>query len=113
MFKYLLDSGDTLEHARSVTLMMAICFELLLAHSVRSKRMIHTIGFFTNAWILWATALPFLLQFVLLYTPMANAFHLVPLTLNDWGLVAVLSASSFVIFEGMKLIPEFPRRKKA
>lgn len=109
LFVFLLYIGEPLAEARSVTLMMAITFELLLAHTVRSKKPLYKIGFFGNRWLLWATALPFLFQFVIVYTPLNILFHLVPLSFTDWVLAIGLAVTGFIVFETIKLIP---RKKK-
>ena len=102
LFLYLLSIGKPLVEARSVTLMMAITFELLLAHNVRSRRPLLQIGLFSNKWILWATAIPFALQFVLLYTPLAGLFHLVPISFIDWMMAIGIAVSGFALFEVVK-----------
>jgi len=101
-----LSSGIPLDEARTTTLTLAILFELLLAHSVRSEKPLWEIGFFTNKWILWGTAIPFVFQLILLFTPLRDFFHLTSITVVEWLEIAVLSLGAFAVFELMKLIPE-------
>ncbi len=101
---------EPIEEARSVTLMAAITFELLLAHNARSRRPLLQVGLFSNRWLLWATIAPFLLQFVLLYTPLRTLFHLVPLSLMDWGLALSVACGGFLLFETLKYFTATPVR---
>jgi len=115
LFLYLLNvAHEPLEEARTVTLTMAIMFELLLAHSMRSRRPLSQVGFFSNKWILWATIPPVILQVLLVYTPINTLFHLAPMTFSDWILAVGLAILGFVVFEAMKLLPDplFPRLRK-
>ncbi|MDD5470149.1 MAG: HAD-IC family P-type ATPase, partial [Candidatus Peribacteraceae bacterium] len=111
LFLYLyISRALPLAEVRSTVLMMAIAFELCLVHSVRSSKPIYVIGFFSNRWLLLATVLPFLLQFVIVYTPLNVLFHVVPLTLFNWVLAIGLGVTGFIVFESMKFIPA---RKRA
>ena len=95
-----------LAEARSVTLTMAIVFELFLAFNVRSTKPIHQIGLFSNKYLLAAVCFPIAMQFVLLYTPLAGVFHLVPLRLDQWILVISIAFASVLFFEGLKMVPK-------
>jgi Ca2+-transporting ATPase len=99
-----LSKGVPLEEARTTTLTLAINFELLMAFTVRSHLPIWKIGFFSNKWMLGAVAIPFLLQIILLYSPLSLVFHLTPITLIEWGEIFLLAFSGFAVFEMMKLV---------
>ena len=101
-----LSSGVSLIEARSTTLTLAIIFELFLAFSVRSSEPIWRIGFFGNPWLLGAVAIPFFLQFALLYTPLNILFHVTPISFTQWVEVFLLATGAFVVFEMMKLLPD-------
>jgi len=100
-----LSSGVPLIEARTTTLTLAINFELFLAISARSSRPFWHVNPFSNCWLIGAIALPFLLQIVLLYSPLAGLFHLVPITLGEWGEVFALAAGGFLVLELLKIIP--------
>jgi len=105
-FLWQLSQGVSVIEARSVTLTLAIVFELFLAFSVRSREPIWRVGFFTNKWLLGATAIPFLLQFALLYTPLNILFHVTPISLTQWIEVLLLASVAFAVFELIKLLPD-------
>jgi Ca2+-transporting ATPase len=104
-FLWQLSNGAPVIEARSTTLTLAIIFELFLAFSVRSSEPIWRIGFFSNPWLLGAVAIPFFLQFALLYTPLNVLFHLTPISFMQWVQVFLLATGAFVVFEMMKLLP--------
>ncbi|MAE68564.1 MAG: cation-translocating P-type ATPase [Candidatus Peribacteraceae bacterium] len=105
-FLWQLSSGVGIIEARSTTLTLAIIFELFLAFSVRSREPIWRIGFFSNRWMIGATAIPFIMQFVLLYTPLNVLFHVSPISLLQWIEVFALAGAGFIVFETMKLLPD-------
>ncbi|MFH1670958.1 MAG: cation-translocating P-type ATPase [Patescibacteria group bacterium] len=104
-----LSSGIPFIEARTATFTLAIILELLLAFTVRSKKPLWKIGIFSNRWLVGAAAVPILLHFVLLYTPLNMVFHLTTLTVLKWGEILIIALLSFLVLELMKLIPE--RRK--
>jgi Ca2+-transporting ATPase len=104
-FLYQISNGVPLDHARTATLTLAINFELLMAFTIRSKKPLWEIGFFSNRWLLVAVAIPFALQLVLLFTPVRHLFHLTSLTPLEWLETIVLAFSGFVLFELLKLLP--------
>lgn len=101
-FRYLLDAGFPLEEARTMTLVSAIMFELILAFSVRSRRPVWEIGLFTNKWLVGAVTIPFIAQLFILYTPLSVIFRLKGLTLMEWVYVIPVAMSGFLIFEAIK-----------
>ncbi|MBU0458679.1 cation-translocating P-type ATPase [Patescibacteria group bacterium] len=105
-FLWQLSSGAPLIEARTATFTLAIMFELFLAFTVRSRRPIWEIGVFSNKWLIGAVTIPFLMQLILLYTPLNVLFRLVPLNPFQWIEILLLSFSGFVVFELLKLVPE-------
>lgn len=101
-----LSSGIPLDEARTTTLTLAIVFELLLAHSVRSEQPLWRIGFFTNKWMLWGTAIPLGFQLILLFTPLRDFFHLTSISVVEWLEIVGLALAAFAVFELIKLLPE-------
>lgn len=100
-----LSIGLPVNEARTTTLTLAILFELLLVHTVRSERPLLSIGIFSNRWMLLATAAPFALQLVLLFTPLRNLLQLTPVTPIEWLEIFAIAFASIVVFELVKLIP--------
>lgn len=105
LYLWLLSNGTELIEARSVTITLAILFELFVVISMRSSKPIWTIGFFSNPWMLGAISVPFALQFILLFTPMAKVFHLTRITGAQWFMVFGISVAGFLFFESLKLLP--------
>ena len=105
-FLWQLSQGIPVIEARSATPTLAIVFELCLAFSVRSREPIWRIGFFSNPWLIGATAIPFMLQFVLLYTPLNILFHVSPISFMQWIEVFALALTAFAVFEVIKLLPD-------
>ena len=97
-----LRSGVSLAGARSATLTLAIVFELLMAFSVRSRLPFWRSRPLGNPWLIGAVAIPFLLQLVLLYSPLHAAFRLQPLGAGQWLAIAVAASAAFLVVEGMK-----------
>jgi Ca2+-transporting ATPase len=102
-FLWQLSRGVPLAEARTATFTLAIVFELFLVWTLRSRRPVWQIEFFSNPWLIGGVCLPFGMQILLLYTPLRTAFHLVPLTLEQWVMILILASSGFVLFELLKL----------
>lgn len=88
-----------IEEVRTIVLTTAIVYELLFVYTVRSKKPIMQIGFFSNKWMNIAVIGSFLIHLILLYTPLGEIFNIIPLTINDWLLVIPFALSGLVIFE--------------
>lgn len=106
LYLWLLSIGKPLVEARSATMTLGILFELFVVVSMRSSKPIWSIGFLSNRFMIGAIAVPFALQFVLLFTPLANVFKLTAITLDEWLMVLGISLFGFVVFELLKLVPE-------
>ncbi|KAL2508504.1 Calcium-transporting ATPase 1 [Forsythia ovata] len=58
-----------------------------------------------NPWLLLAMSVSFGLHFLILYVPfLAQVFGIVPLSLNEWGLVLVVSLPVIIIDEFLKFV---------
>lgn len=65
-----------------------------------------------NPWLLVAMSVSFGLHFLILYIPfLAEVFGIVPLTLNEWFLVIMVSAPVVLIDEILKLVGRRRRRR--
>ncbi len=98
--------GNPIEEARTVTLTMGILFELMLAFSIRSRRPIWEIGFFSNKYLIGAISVPIILHFFLLYTPLNEVFHLYPLPVTEWIKAIVIAGSCMLGLELLKYLPD-------
>jgi len=88
---------------RTMVVTTGIVFELLFVYTCRSKKSLDKIGFFSNKWLNYAILLGLALHLALLYTPpLASIFHVVPLSLNSWLLIAPLGLSGLAVSEGWK-----------
>lgn len=66
---------------------------------------LHTVGLFTNPWLLVAWAGNIGLQICAVYTPfMQEALHTAPLGLREWALIGAVALPVFLIAEGVKLV---------
>jgi len=94
-----------LDKARTMVFMIIVFFELWLVFSCRSeKRPIWEIGLFSNKYLVGAVAISVLLQLLILYTPLATFFKVVPLGLTDWVYIILVSSLGFIFFEVKKFI---------
>ncbi|MFH1455638.1 MAG: cation-translocating P-type ATPase [archaeon] len=94
-----------LDKARTMVFMVIIFFELWLVFSCRSeKQPIWKIGLFSNKYLVGAVAISILLQLLILYTPLATFFKVVPLGLTDWVYIILVSSLGFVFFEVKKFV---------
>lgn len=112
-FLYQISSGVPLDHARTATLTLAINFELLMAFTIRSKKPLWQIGFFSNKWMIGAVAAPFLFQVLLLFTPLRHLFHLTSLTALEWLETSVWAFVGVLLIECLKFIPKKAKRPVA
>lgn len=103
LFLSQLSQGASVQQARSVLFTYVIFHELFFTFTSRSRLPLHRIGAFSNRPLLLAVLIPFLLQFVLLYTPVSAAFHLTPLSYREILLTIGLGASGLVFFELLKI----------
>ena len=109
LYTWLLKAGTPIVEARSVAMTLAILFELFTVVSMRSKKPIWKIGFFSNPWMIGAVLVPFSMQFLLLFTPMSDLFRLTNITLVEWTEVLVICIFAFGVFEAIKFLPSSKR----
>ena len=99
-----LASGVPLDQARASTLTLAIGFELVLAYSSRSRLPAWRLDPRGNPWLLRATAVVVAMHAGLLYSPLADAFHLAAPPLRDLVSVAALVVLGAVTVEVGKAV---------
>ena len=104
--------GDGLRHAVTIAFMTLAMAQVFHAFSTRSQtRSAFTARLFTNGWLWGATLICVLLQLAAVYLPLLqNVLHTVPLTIADWGLIAVGSLAPLAVVELVKLVRRLRRR---
>ncbi|MFC1685638.1 cation-translocating P-type ATPase [Nanoarchaeota archaeon] len=91
------------EKVMTMVMLTSIMYQLMFVFTCRSDKSIFKIGIFSNKWIVLSVVLGFLLQILLLYTPLATAFGVTAIGLMDWLKVIGLGASGLIVFEAYKL----------
>jgi len=99
-----------IEKTRTLILTTAILFVLFFAYACRSNKPMSQIGLFSNKWMNYAILVSILLHLILLYTPLAIIFNVVPLTIKDWIFILPFAVSGVLFFEVGKIIKA--RKKK-
>ncbi|MEA1907675.1 MAG: cation-transporting P-type ATPase [Euryarchaeota archaeon] len=97
---------DVVTHARTLAFTTFVFFQLFNALNCRSSRYpLSRIGFFSNRYLVGAVLLCALLQLCILYVPFLQLmFGTVALGLRDWAIVLPVSATIFLVVEGMKMV---------
>ncbi|MDY6771476.1 MAG: cation-translocating P-type ATPase [Candidatus Nanohaloarchaea archaeon] len=67
--------------AQTTAFTALVVFELVRVQAIRSR---YELGLFSNHWLLLALAVSFLLQLVVLYSPLGQFFGVVPLAVKEW-----------------------------
>ena len=106
IFVWALGAGKSLVEAQCLVFMSLNVIEFFAAFIFRSDRLsIFEVGLLGNRWLIWAVLVSFGITVPLLYVPfLQEVFHTYPLTLVDWAIVILSSASIFVILEVGKFI---------
>jgi len=100
------------EKTRTIVLTTVILFEMFFVYTCRSDKSLFKIGIFSNKWLNYSVLFSIFLHFILLYTPLANVFGVVPLTLKEWIFILPFALSGVVVFEVKKIIDEKRKSKK-
>jgi len=98
LFHYSL-ANFSIEKTRTIIMMTFIGFEAFFVFSCRSNKRLSEIGVFSNKWLNYSFLLMIALQILLIYSPLATAFKVVPLGWFEWGLVLLASLPGLVFFE--------------
>ncbi|RNA64164.1 calcium-translocating P-type ATPase, SERCA-type [Prosthecochloris sp. ZM_2] len=86
--------GSTYLYASTMAFTALVVFEMVNAFQARSERQnLFAMGLLSNPWLFGAVAVSLLLQVLVIYSPLADAFHVVPLSVRDWGLIVLVSLS--------------------
>jgi Ca2+-transporting ATPase len=94
-----------LEAAQTMAFVTLCTSELIRAFTARSEyHSIFAIGIFSNRWMVWAVTASFALVMMVVYVPFVRPFFdTVPLSLDDWLLIAPFFFASPVAMELLKL----------
>jgi len=92
-----------LEKARTVALTTLVFCEMFIILSCRSDKAVNEIGFFSNKFLIGAILIAIGLQMIAIYTPLAAVFGFKALSLHDLGLIVLVSAPIFALFEMLKM----------
>jgi len=111
---YLIGIHNNFPQEKTWTLVLttAILFELFFVYTCRSDKPLLNNHIFDNKWINYAIIVSILLHLILLYTPLAIAFGVVPLTIKDWIFILPFAVSGLVIFEIGKIFKTWKKEKK-
>jgi len=94
----------SLMYAQTMAFTTLVLFQLFNVFNLRSKdTSIFRQNPFENRWLVLAVVFSILMQLIVLYTPLATYFRIVPLQLIDWVYVILVSASVLVFGELVKL----------
>lgn len=74
-------NSEDLTLARTITFTMLVVLELV---KIQQVRMQYQLSLFSNPWLVAAIVICFLLQLLILYTPLASFFQVIPLHFNHW-----------------------------
>jgi Ca2+-transporting ATPase len=96
----------SIEEARTMAFCTLVAFEWLRAFNARSDEYtIFKLGIFRNRYMVLAVGLAVLLQMAVVYIPfMQTAFHTVPLSPEQWGIIFGIAGSIFITEELRKVI---------
>jgi len=89
---------DNSEKVWTLVLTGDVLFEMFLIFSIKSSRKIHKADW-TNKWVILGVLSAIIIQIIALYTPLASALSLVPLTIKDWLFLLPFGLSGFILFE--------------
>jgi Ca2+-transporting ATPase len=98
--------GGSLVHARTLAFAVLSLTQLFHAFNMRHvRKSLFGLGLFSNPFLIGALLLGAALQIgVITVAPLANLFRVVPLSVSDWLVVAVLSVIPIVCNEIVKIV---------
>ncbi len=102
VFFYWLNQGIPIEEVRTIVMTAGIMFEMFFVYSCRSSMPLLKKKVFSNKFLNYAVLFSIVAHLILLYTPLAGIFKLVPLTINDWLFILPIALSGLIVFELVK-----------
>jgi Ca2+-transporting ATPase len=95
---------ESLESARTTTLLSLIILEIAGAFNFRSFRKgVFNRSPLTNQYLAAASAVSIAATLAIFYTPLNNVFGVIPLTLHDWILAIGFAIVMILIFDILKM----------
>ncbi|MBT4763225.1 MAG: HAD-IC family P-type ATPase [Bdellovibrionaceae bacterium] len=106
VFKYYLDLGRSTFEARNTVLLLMVLFENVMIGNCRSEtKSAFSISPFKNKFLLLGVLGAQLLHIVAMHVPfLANILSIKPVSIEEWGLLLLLSLTVLIIVEIDKLI---------
>ena len=90
-------------HTRTIILTTVVLFEIFFVYTCRSDKIVLGKKFFSNKWLNYAVLFSLFAHLILLYTPLAKIFDVIPLSFGDWLIIIPFSISGLIFFEIGKL----------
>jgi Ca2+-transporting ATPase len=111
--QYYANNPYNIDIARTAAFTTIVMFELFIAFACRSSsRTLLEAGIFSNPSLLLANASSVLLQLAVIYLPpLQTVFKTVPLSLNDWVIILIVSSTAFFAMEIVKLLQRRVRKQ--
>ncbi len=106
LFSFILNSGGTLEYARTMVFLSIGIDSLFIMFSIRSlRKMLYQTNIFGNPWLVLSLIVGIIAQAVPIYVPtLQTYFGTVALNLEDWGLVLGMIVIEIIIIEFCKYL---------
>ena len=92
----------------TMTFAALVMFQMFICLNCRTEDSFFSAGFYKNKYLLGAVLFSILLQVLVIQTPLNIFFKTTPLTLFDWVIVIMVSASVLATAEVYKLIKKIP-----
>jgi P-type Ca2+ transporter type 2C len=100
----LADNDPAYIYAITMSFTCLVVFELFNAFNAKSdSKNVFVSGIFSNKYLLGAVAISFLLQLLVIYTPLSSVFDTIALSLADWAIIFGVSFSVVVADAAYKL----------
>jgi Ca2+-transporting ATPase len=100
---------------RAGTLALTVLVMAQMVHALNSRSghlSLFQVGFFKNRYLLLAIGFSILLHLLIVYfPPLQGVFRTVPLSLQDWIIIILLSLSVFIVVEVFKFFIRYRARK--
>lgn len=106
---FLANYQEDIVKARTLVFTFCVFFQLFIVFSIRSEKPFWKTNIFENTTLIWAVLLSAVLQIIVLYGPLQNAFQTTALNLVDWVLIVSGCLITFIIAEIAKVVkpPQF------
>jgi Ca2+-transporting ATPase len=112
VFSIYYNSTGNLNLAMTAAFTTIVMFELFISFACRDERAtLLEVGIFTNPSLMLANASSIILQLAVIYLPPLQAiFKTVPLSINDWVIILIVSSTAFFAIELVKVLQRRMRK---